>query len=248
VGTGVDIPRALIRLAALLALAGCIDFVEPELPGRGAPAVLQLIVRLRELSEVEVEGRLVPGLDEGGIRRRLADERIRVMGREFGPDSTSKTGTRVYRASWTASGAGFAGAIEARGPGLAGLDSAPGFRWYTLRRRGPAEVALGPSADLPLPVDLDPGAAQPEPEIRQWFLMLAGAGQVFRLGADGPPPSTILVPAHWVPAGDSVAVMLIYQQSSEVEMPPGGYIGLLTLDTRISWTVRRTTAAGNGEG
>lgn len=238
----------MIRLAALLALGGCIDFVEPELPERGAPAVLQLAVRLRDMAGVEVEGRLVPGLDEAGIRRRLEDERVHVMGRDLGPDSTSGTGTRVYRAGWSAGVAGTAGPIEARAPRVAGLGPAPGLRWYALQRDGPAELALAPGADLPLAVVLSPGVPDPEPDIRQWFLTLTSGGQVFRLSSDGPPPATILVPAHWVPEGDSVAASLIYQQSAKVEMPAGGYIALFSLDARVSWTVRRAPAAANDRG
>ena len=232
----------------MLAIGGCLDFVEPELPERGAPAVLQLAVRLREMNEVEVEGRLVPGLDEAGIRRRLADERVRVMGRELSPDSTSVTGTRVYRAAWAAGSAETAGPIEARGPGMADLGSAPEFRWFALQREGAAELALEAGADLPLTVALSRGEADPEPGIRQWFLTLASGDEVFRLSADGPPPATILVPAHWVPGGDSVAVSLIYQQASRVEMPSGAYIALFSLDTRVSWTVRRIPVAATGRG
>lgn len=247
-GTGIDVSRALTRLLAALVLGGCVDFVEPELPERGAPAVLVLNVRLRDMTDVEVEARLVPGLDEGGNRRRLEDERMRVMNRDLSPDSTSGTGTRVYREAWTAGAAATAGPIESRAPRIAGLGTAPAFRWYALERDGPAEVRLGPGDDLPLALTLDPGEAEPEPDIRQWFLTLSDGDRVFRLSSDGLPPATILVPSHWVPAGDSVAVSLVYQQSAKVEIPMGGYIALFGLDARLSWTVRRPPAAGSARG
>ena len=232
-------------LAALLA-TGCLDFIEPELPDRGAPAVLQLTVRLLEPDEVEVDARMVPGLDEAGARRRLRDDRMRVMERVLDPDSTSKTGTRVYRTTWT--GIGNAGPIEARAPAVEGLTDAPGFRWYAIRRGGPAELRLDAGADLELPVTVVAGAPEPVPEIQQWFLTLSDSTGIFRLAADGPPPGTITVPPYWVPRGDSIAVTLIYQQLSKVETSSGAYVGLFTLDTRVSWVVRRNAIAPGAEG
>jgi hypothetical protein len=232
----------LIRLAALALLGGCIDFVEPELPERGAPAVLQLAVRLREASAVEVEARLVPGLDEAGARRRVDDDRIQVLGRNLSPDSITSAGTRVYRTAWTADVGAATGPIEARGPRIEGLAAAAAFRWYALTRSGPAELPLGSGDDLALPVAVAPGTADPEPDIRQWFLTLGSREGVFRLSADGPPPATILVPARWVPPGDSVAVSLTYQQTAKVERPGAGWIALFQLDARVAWTVRRGAA------
>jgi hypothetical protein len=233
-------------LAALLLATGCLDFIEPELPDRGAPAVLQLTVRLLEPDEVEVEARMVPGLDEAGARRRLTDDRMRVMERVLDPDSTSKTGTRVYRTSWT--GAASAGAIEVRAPSVEGLAAAPGFRWYAIRNGGPAELRLDAGADLDLPVAVAAGAPEPAPDIQQWFLTLSDSTGLFRLAADGPPPATIKVPPYWLPRGDSIAVALIYQQLSKVEVSGGAYVGLFTLDTRVSWVVRRNPPQSGAEG
>ena len=234
-GTGSRVSRALI--ASLVAVAGCIDFVEPELPERGAPAVLQLAVRLLETGMTEVDGRLVPGLDEAGVPRRVTDERLRVLGRDLDPVSTEGAGVREYRAEWPDT-ASAASAIEARGPGLAGL-TAPGIRWYAMRHDGPTSLTYEAGSDLALTVDVRPGTAEPEPDIRFWFLTLSDSTSVFRLGADGAPPDTILVPARWVPTGDSVSAVLLYQQTARIETAAESYIGLITLDARIAWVLRR---------
>lgn len=237
----------ITRLGLLLLLAGsgCIDFIEPELPDRGAPAVLQMTLRLLETGTAELEGRLVPGLDAAGVPRRVSDPKIRVLGRHIDPDSTTSAGTRFYQAQWTQ--AAGANPLEAAGPEVARLAAAPGFRWYGIQKPGPGTVNVQQGADLPLVVAVDSRPAEPEPGIRQWFLTLSDTAHVFRLSADGPPPSEIVVPARWVPAGDSVAVLLIYQQSSKIEAS-AEYIGLMTLDIRLAWTVRKTEPATNGKG
>jgi hypothetical protein len=241
VGTGSRVLRALI--IASLGVAGCIDFVEPDLPERGAPAVVQLTLRLLETGTTEVDGRLVPGLDDAGVPRRVTDARFRVLGRDLAPDSTLKSGTRVYRTDWPGGATDAAGAIEARGPDMEGLSS-PAIRWYALRRGGSASVAREAGTDLQLTVDVTEGTATPEPEIRWWFLTLSDTAGAFRLGGDGAPPDTIVVPARWVPAGDSVAALLIYQQSARIESLSERYVGLFTLDARVSWVVRRAAPAG----
>jgi len=230
-----------LTLASLCA-AGCIDFVEPELPARGAPAVLELTLRLLETDTTQVEGRLVPGLDEAGVPRRVMDAQLHAIGRGIEPAATAKSGTRVYRTDWPGGAADAAGPIEARGPAVEGLLS-PGIRWYAMRRSGPAAVALEAAADLRLTVEVIAGSAEPAPEIRWWFLTLSDTAGAFRLGGDGPPPDTIVVPARWVPAGDSISALLLYQQSTSIGSPDGKYIGLFSLDSRVFWVVRRTTPA-----
>ena len=238
-GTGSHVLRALTL--ASLCLAGCIDFVEPDLPARGAPAVLQLTVRLLETDTTTVEARLVPGLDEAGVPRRVTDSRLRVLGRDIEPTGTSSSGTRAYLEAWPGAGADAAGPIEASGPGMEDLAS-PTIRWYAMRRPGPAAVSLGPGADLRLTVNVIDGVAEPEPEIRWWFLTLSDSAGAFRLGGDGEPPDTIVVPARWVPSGDSVAALLIYEQSARVDAV-GDYVGLVSLDARASWVIRRAAPA-----
>jgi hypothetical protein len=239
VGTGSHVLRAL-TLASLC--AGCIDFIEPDLPARGAPAVLELTVRLLETDTTQVEGRLVPGLDEAGVPRRITDERLRVLGRGIEPAAVAKNGTRVYRTDWPGAAADAADAIEARGPVVEGLLS-PGIRWYGMRRSGPASVPLDTTADLRLTVEVITGSAEPDPEIRWWFLTLSDTTGAFRLGGDGAPPDTIVVPARWVPKGDSISALLLYQQSTTIEGPDGEYVGLFSLDSRVSWVVRRAMPA-----
>jgi hypothetical protein len=103
-----------------------------------------------------------------------------------------------------------------------------------------------PGGDLALVLESDLGTPEPAPGIRQWFLTIAGDSTTFRLGGDGLPPDTILVPARWIPPGDSLAVRLIFSQSASVTPPPGDYVGIFALDTRLFWTVRMDTATRVG--
>jgi len=238
VGTGSHVLRALTL--ASLCLAGCLDFVEPDLPERGAPAVLQLTIRLLE-NTTNIEARLVPGLDEAGVPRHVTDPRLRVLGREIEPAGTSSAGTRAYSEVWPGGGADAGGPVEASGPAMEGL-AAPAIHWYAMRRPGPASVTLDPGADLRLTVEVIDGVAEPEPEIRWWFLTLSDTAGAFRLGGDGVPPDTIVVPARWVPAGDSIAALLIYDQSTRTG-ETSDYVGLVSLDVRVSWLIRRASPA-----
>jgi hypothetical protein len=237
VGTGSHLLRALTLLAAALA-AGCLDFIEPEIPEMGAPAVLQATVRLTDRGEVTVEARLEPGLDGAGFRRRVDDPALTVLGRVLVPDTVLRNGARVWDTQWQASPDIVASEVRLASPAVASIGATPpSVAWLGLRAVGPDTIRLARGVDLLLPLVLTPGAPQPLPQIRQWFLRLAGRSGAFNVSADGPPPDTIFIPARWIPAGDSLEVRLIFNQSSVLHDPPGDYIGLITLDTRLFWTL-----------
>jgi hypothetical protein len=118
--------------------------------------------------------------------------------------------------------------------------SPPGFSWTGIERVGGDSVDLERGRDLELLVARGGGEGTPVPEIRQWFLSLKGDSSTFGLSADGAPPDTILVPARWIPDGDRIGIRLIFTQSAFLQPPPGDYLGIVTLDTRVYWTVRMT--------
>jgi hypothetical protein len=115
----------------------------------------------------------------------------------------------------------------------------PVARWFTVRRAGPDTIRLAAGADLVLVLDTAAPAPEPRPDTRQWVLALTGADGTFTIAATGAPPDSILVPARWIPApADGVVqVRLTDQQSAQLRPPPGDYIALLTMSTRITWTV-----------
>lgn len=236
-----------VRLVAVVVLAGCIDFMEPDLPQAGAPAVIEATVAVIDNGGVEVSARLAPGLDASGFRRRVRHDALRVLGQIVGPDSVRRNGTRLYDAMWEAGPGAVTGAVDIETPVVDGTTAPPpAVHWFGVRRVGPDMIRLEPGAPLLLAVDARLGEPRPVPAIRQWILTVAGEveGNRFFLGAGGLPPDTIVVPRPWIPAGDSLDVRLTFAQSAEVRLPPGDYIGHITLNARVSWTVRVIRASG----
>jgi hypothetical protein len=230
--------RRLVPVAAL-ALAGCIDFVEPDLPELGAPAVIQATIRLTDVGDAAFEALLSPGFDAEGFRREVAMDTVHVLGRAITPDSIARNGSRRYRAVWQAPGTVVAEPVTFRAPLLEDLAaSPPSVTWTGAHRLGPDTLDIVAGEDLMLEVGAGAGTALPEPDLQQWFLRLEGDDGAFNISADGPPPDTIHVPARWIPAGDKIAARLIYAQSAVIEETPGDYVGLITLDIRLHWTVR----------
>jgi hypothetical protein len=241
-GAGIDILRSLrIAPAPLLlvfASQGCLDFVEPDIPEMGAPATLQATVRLTDLGTAEIDAQLMPGLDGSGARRQLTGTPLEVLGQAIDADTIRRNGVRRYLESWIAPDSVVGQRITLRAPGVEGVLAAPpSIQWLGIRKLGSDTLDLAAAQDLRLPVDLGNGVSSPQPEITQWFLRLAGDSAAFGISADGMPPDTIVVPAHWLPRGEELDVRLIYNQSSILRSPPGDYVGVITLDVRLFWIV-----------
>jgi hypothetical protein len=226
-------------VVSIVALTACVDFVEPDLPALGAPAVIQATIRLTDRGEAELEALLAPGLNEAGLRRAVTRDTVLVLGRPVTSDSIAHNGSRRYRALWPAPSTAVAEPVTFRAPTLGNLTARPPeVVWAGARRLGPDTLRVVSGQDLFLQVGPGAGSALPKPDVQQWFLRLEGDEGAFNISADGPPPDTIQVPARWIPAGDEVAVRLIYAQSAVIEDTPGDYVGLITLDIRLNWTVR----------
>lgn len=231
-----DLLRALSTAVVVAGCAGCIDFVEPELPERGAPAVARIAVVLNDSGALALDGTLAPGFDDDGLRRRIADPTVVAAGETFTPSDTTDDGALRYHADEPIDPVLAHGTIEIRAPRPAPAGAAPAVTWPGMHRLDRDTVMREPDGSVRLHIELGPEPASgPAPEIRQWFLNLAGEASTFRLGGDGPPPAELDIPARFIPAGE-IAARLSYQQSATLRAGEV-YVALITLDVRVHWVV-----------
>ena len=228
-----------VPLAVISILAACIDFIEPDLPARGAPAVIEATLRLFDDSTLQVDARLAPGFDALGLGRVVTRPTLRILGREVVPDSVLRNGTHLYRTELDVAGVVF-GPVEFDAPVVRDVGPLPVVRWFPARRVGPDTIDIAAGEDLVITTALAAGQPEPPPAIRQWTVSLGAGEDRFTIGANGAPPDSIVIPARWVPdsPNGAIQVRLVYQQTADLHAPPGDYIGLLALDTRINWVVR----------
>lgn len=236
--------RAIAATVAVVALAGCIDFVDPNIPDAGGPAILNATAVVSDRGSVDIRGSLDPGIALSGVRRAVPAPALEANDTAIEPDQVRRDGRRFYEALLPFDPASEALTISFLAPPVPGVEAPrPAARLFGIRRVGPDTLRLAAGEDLLLRITPEPGTSQPPPAIQQWFLTLSAASNEFRLGGNGPPPDTILIPTRFIPTGDSLEVRLIYQQFVDVQTPPGDYIGLFTLDARTFWTVRVDDAA-----
>jgi hypothetical protein len=240
----------LVAVVLVVQATACIDFVEPDLAERGAAAVLEATFRVHDRGRIELEARLAPGLDRSGFVRVLERESFRLGRIEVAPSAVQPNGTRVFSFARDTLRGVAASALRFEGPVVRGAPPPPAGVWFGLGRVDADTIPWVPGADLVLRVDAEPGPSDPAPAIRQWFLTLEGRDGSVRLSADGAPPGAIVLPAGWVPAprDTTVEVRLVYLQSLRTGAEGEAYIGLITLDARMEWTVRVRPSAGAARG
>jgi hypothetical protein len=244
-GAGIDLPRTLTAAGLALLTAACIDFVAPDLPEIGAPAVFQGNVRVREDGTVRVDAQLVPGIDEDGFRRRLATDEVIALGRRIPPRATMPNGTRGYVEEWMTTPDSVAGALALEAPVVEGVDAPPSIRWSGLVRVGPDTVALADGRDLVLRLAVT-GPDAPMALNRSWNLQLISTEGRFGISADGVPPDSISVPADWLPDAPTgtFAAEFRYTRTTTVRPDGSSYLGLFLADVQLGWTIRIVPADG----
>ena len=173
--------------ALAAAAASCIDFVAPDLPALGAPAVFDASLRVRDGGSVQIEARLSPGLTEDGLRRRITRTSVRVLGRAVEPSAGGLDGRRIYFEEWRTTPDSVAGALTIEAPAIAGVGAPPALRWPGIRKLDRDTVFLAPEADLVLHVHT-PADADPQPLNTSWLLQLEGFESSFVIGARGAAP------------------------------------------------------------
>jgi hypothetical protein len=230
--------RTLMALALALGCAACFDFIAPEFPEAGAPALI-LVAAFVEPQELRVEATVAPRLDRFGFERPVPDDTVRVNGLPLVPDDTAAAGVRTYSGIWAPAPASIANGIEIIAPAVEGIEAEPPrFRWVPAQRVGSDTLTI--TAGEPIVLHLDPTPAEPvpAPTLRQWFLTLQSASTTLRISADAPPPATLTIPREFVPTDSgTVSILLSDRQSTTLRPPPGDYVGIVSLDARLRWTV-----------
>jgi len=251
VGNGVHIPRALIAVALALLATGCIDFVEPTELNIGGPAVFQASMRLDDNGAVRVDASLDPGIDADGLRRNVTRDSVVALARPIPPDEIDAQGARTYLGEWVTSPGVVAGPLTLEAPIVAGVDPPPSIRWGGLVRLDPVLINLPGGDDLALRT-MVVGRDQPDPLNASWNLLLRRGDAFLRIGANGPPPPVIEVPAAWLPAPSGVIeAELTYVRSHSVGQSGTSYVGTFAASVTLRWTIVRIlgepgTAPGNG--
>ena len=230
--------RALIAIVAVLGCSACFDFVAPEFPEAGAPALFRTTVFLDD-DLLRVNATLAPRFDRFGFEREVPNDTMYVNGMAVVPDDTAAFGVRTYAQSWSRKPASVANGIEVRAPEVEGIVApAPVARWVPAVRIGSDTVTITAGEAIVLHLDATPGESEPSSAFRQWFLTLNSDTTTLRISADAAPPDVLTIPREFVPTEDgTVSVLLIDRFSTRTQLAPGDYQGILDLDSRLRWTV-----------
>lgn len=233
--------RALAILLFCLPCAGCWDFVEPEFPEAGAPAVLQVSAFVDEDANTTITGLLLPGRTRGGFLRAVPDDTLRIFGLAVAPDTVLRNGDRNYGFIGDLGGQPLNDALVIDGPVV--LDIAgppPHISWFGIRKLDPDTIAWTRGTELVLHVDTTLAPSLPPPQIQYWFLDLNGGGRAFRVSADGLPPAALHIPTGWVPAAtdSTIIATMTFFQSGLQRSPANDYIGNIAVNVQVRWVIK----------
>lgn len=238
--------RRAWMMAPLALLAACIDFVEVTAPPpepRPASATVTLQVgdrtRLHAGDSLFAVGYASAGRADDGTPRAFADDVLHVAGvpvaPEPRPDSSRAYFVRLPLPDPVRAG----GPLEVRMPTVAGVDPPPTFRLYLARPLDDDTLRIAAGQDLVLRF-LTAAADATQPSQASWNLLLLGDGGAHvALGASGPLPATVRVPATWLPAPgpNGLRVELSAQQHALAGDGGAPYQAAVSLVQDFSWTV-----------
>ena len=230
--------KALLLVLSLIVSTGCFDFVEPDLPEAGAPAILQAAIHVDSDGTVQFDGLLAPALTVDGFERVIQNDTIRVFGIGVGSDSVLPNSSRIYHFNERVPAVG-AQPISLEAPDIEDvLANPPVIRWQNIRRIDADTIMWQAPADLVLRI-AKTESSEPAPQGRQWIVDLISEEGNFRIGSNGIPPDSIRIPAYYVPASalGRVSAVLTYFQNGTYRVAPGDYVLALTTDTRARWTI-----------
>lgn len=232
--------RALARggvLTASVLVSGCLEFQNPNLPLPGG-TLLQVNVHFLGNRSVSLEATLQPGLAPSLEFRTVPNDTLLVNGQPLPPTTVHHNQARDYATTLPLPAE--SGPVTVQPPAVSGIAGRPPLlSWYGVRRLDPDTVVVAPGSDLHLHVDASAGPGVPPPGNRQWFLQLFAGGHMFQLGADGPPPPDLHVPAEFVPVDSlgPITASLTVLYSGQLPAANGSYFVNSQFDQHVYWTV-----------
>ena len=236
-------PLRVLILLLSAGLAGCWEFVAPDLGAEAGVSVLQVSATLNADDRVQITGLLAPGIDEDGFRRRILNDTLGVFDIRFPPTAQRPSGTREYFRTDILDGARATLPFTVDPPQLEDIPLTPGVRWFGVRKLDEDTIRLARGADLILHLDTNLGESTPEPNARNWSLDLNGARGSFRLSGGGVPPAELIVPAVYLPvafveggSNNVVQATLTYTQS--IVIIAQNFRGNYAFTTRSTWTIQ----------
>lgn len=228
-------PTLLIAAACLL-LAGCWEFLEPELAEQDAATVLQVNARITERGDFDMSGILVPGLDDDGFVREVLRDTLYVFGMAVPSDSTTPTGARLYRLSARLDPRLLMQPFTIDPPVVSGISAGPRVRWSSPLPLDPDTIRIARGADLLIRLAYDSTGSQPPPQ-HQWFLELRNNADHFQIGANRAPPGQLLIPGIWVPQSTDSIVRVGFTSFQTAQIFQNDYRGVFGYTVQFDHTV-----------
>lgn len=260
------VARVLVAALVLLS-AGCIDFLAPKGQAGNTPTRLDVVLHLArnptlscpgcitseytriptpavtgpDTTVAWLEGTLDPGTDLSGETRTVLDGAPRVLGVSVAPADTTALGRRHYASRWTLPGDSV-GPVVLEAPRVAALSPPdPVVHWSVPWSQSADTVRLAPGQDLPLVLTVRPDtASRPAPNFENWQVEVSGT-RGFRIGADGPPPDTLVIPARFLPPSpDSTLVARMSIVEGITPAPGQNYQIVFALSVALAWIIVET--------
>lgn len=201
-----------LALALLVAIPGCVDFVDPVGLGLARDTVIDLVFDLvndprRSLcpgptsvpgdsAVLCVQATVVPGVNRLGERLRVLDDSLRVMGVAVAPLQRSDS-LLVYERRVLLPIASLESVpLTASLPRIEGAEAVPReIRWFAVGPANPDTLVRRPGEGVTLRVDRPTGVSVPRPSYQFWRVDVQGETAVARYDAFGVP-----LPAYDFPA------------------------------------------------
>lgn len=259
---------SIAALTAALLSAGCVDFIAPQGRASNSPTRLDLSLHIARNPSLScpgcitseytriptpgvtgsdtavawVDGTLDPGTDLAGETRRVLDAAPRVLGVTIRPADTTALGRRHYAARWVLSSDSVA-PVVLEAPQVADVTApSPVVHWSVPWSQPADTVRLAPGQDLPLVVTVRPSPQSPAPTLENWSVDVRGT-RGFRIGADGPPPDTLVIPARFLPpSSDSTLVARMNIVEAITPRSDQDYQIVFVLTVALAWIVVQTQA------
>ncbi|HEX8455021.1 MAG TPA: hypothetical protein VF647_23285 [Longimicrobium sp.] len=236
-----------VLVAALILLAGCVDFVDVTSPeyavvGRtGASVDLDLVQPVEGADSLGVNGWI--GVQATHIQ--FVDDSLRVLGQALRPRPRAQGTGRTYDSTLVvAPGALGAGVVGVTLPVVKGVEFFPAaFRAPVWTRSGPAKLTVARGTDLVLPFSQGASSAELGPAFYEfWRLDLTRGAQRLNISSSGPLPARIVVPAASVPPDSSNVLDVEVTANRGFQVDSRGDSSFVSVFTRsvVRWSVEIT--------